>query len=128
MTARKLALACLLALAACGTPQEQCIRSATRDLAEVERLLVEVQGNLSRGYAIESRTVTQWEWRMCRVRTTTQTVGQMCWEPVDRTVRRSVPIDPEAERRKLAGLQERYATLTRQAEPAIAACRAAHPE
>ena len=40
----------LIPLAACGTPQEQCIGAATRDMQVVNRLIAEVQGNLARGY------------------------------------------------------------------------------
>ena len=55
----------LLALAGCGTPQEQCINRNTRDLRTVDRLIVETQGNLQRGYALE--TVTRYEdfWDTC---------------------------------------------------------------
>ena len=55
----------VLLLVGCGTPQEQCIRYNTRDLRTVDRLIVETQGNLDRGYAIE--TVTEYEdyWGYC---------------------------------------------------------------
>ena len=44
------ALAFLALLAACGTPQEQCIGRQTREYRTVAALLAEVNGNLARGY------------------------------------------------------------------------------
>jgi hypothetical protein len=131
MRARALLLA-PLALVACGTPQEQCIRRETGELRKIERLIAKTEGNLARGYAYEYRDVTRWAWVACiapgphtpgtRVRT------QMCWEPQEDTVRDEVPIDPAAEKRKLAGLTERRAALAKAAAPAMAACKAAYPE
>ncbi len=122
----------LLSLAACGTPQEQCIRRSTVELRKVERLIAETQGNLARGYAYEEDTITTHQWVACiapgsgvagrPVRTT------MCFEPETRTIRREVPIDPAAEERVLANLTAKRGQLAKAAEPAIAACRTAYPE
>ncbi len=122
----------LLSLAACGTPQEQCIRRSTVELRKVERLIAETQGNLARGYAYEEDTITTHQWVACiapgsgvagrPVRTT------MCFEPETRTIRREVPIDPAAEERVLANLIAKRGQLAKAAEPAIAACRTAYPE
>ncbi len=125
----RLALPLLLiaALTACGTPQEQCIRSATRDLRTVERLIAETEANLARGYAYEMRKIIRHEWTRCDdwVR---GTPVRMCFEPVWDTVKRPVAIDPEAEMRKLAALKARRKALAGQAEAAIAACRVQYPE
>ena len=63
---KRLTFPVLVLLAACGTPQEQCIRYNTRDLRTVDRLIAETEGNLDRGYAIE--TITEYEeyWGFCR--------------------------------------------------------------
>ena len=75
---KRLAFAALAALAGCGTPQEQCINRNTRDLRVVDRLIVETEGNLQRGYALE--TVTRFEdyWGTCveRVAVGDQIVAQ----------------------------------------------------
>lgn len=124
--------ALLASLAACGTPQEQCIRRSTVELRKIERLIADTQGNLARGYAYETDTITTHHWVACvapgwgvqgrPVRTT------MCFEPQTRTIRREVPIDPAAEQRVLDNLLARRKALTAAAEPAISACRAAYPE
>jgi hypothetical protein len=44
----KRALLSLLLLTACGTPQEQCINSVTRDMRVVDRLIAETEANLAR--------------------------------------------------------------------------------
>ena len=41
----------VLLLAGCATPKENCIKSANKDLAVVDRLIAETQANLTRGYA-----------------------------------------------------------------------------
>ncbi len=52
----------------------------------------------------------------------------MCMDDYEDTVQRPRAIDPTAERNKLKGLQERQRALSKQAEPAIAQCRALYPE
>ena len=134
-------LAPLALLAACGTPQEQCIARNTRELAKVQRLAAEVQGNLARGYAYETEVITVPRWVRCDMPPPPPPPGgdpnlppppppppRMCLDDVQETIRREVPIDPAAEQRKLDGLLARVAELQRAAEPAIAACRAQYPE
>lgn len=133
MSVRWVFLSVLLAsLAACGTPQEQCIRRSTTELRKIERLIADTQGNLARGYAYETDTITTHQWVACvaplsgvhgrPVRTT------MCFEPQTQTVKREVPIDPAAEKRVLDNLLARRKALVAAADPAIAACRTAYPE
>ena len=125
------ALACLM-VAACGTPQEQCISRNTRELRVVSNLLSEVEGNLARGYAWEERTVTRTEWDDCPYRIRTKEGNRIGYRPclrdVSDTERYRVPIDPSAEQRKAANLRERRAALTARADEAVRACRAAYPE
>ena len=51
---KRLILAPLLLLTACGTPQEQCISANTRDLQVVDRLIRDSEANLARGYGYEA--------------------------------------------------------------------------
>jgi hypothetical protein len=134
VVARYLALG--LFLAGCGTPQERCISSVTRDLRVVDRLIAESEADLARGYAYVSETVFVPVWGYCtgpvlvRPRDGSAPVlvpGQMCWDDRPQTVRRPVAIDPAAEKRKLAGLQDQRKKLIARAEPAIAQCRASYP-
>jgi len=126
------ALACLV-LAACGTPQEQCIARNTDEYRTVSRLLAEVEGNLARGYAWEERVVTRMEFDTCptilRNRDGDRVLVQRsCWRDVADTERYRVAIDPLVEQRKAQNLRARRAELRPNAERAVQACRAAYPE
>lgn len=126
-----LALPLLGLLAACGTPQEQCIRRETAELRKVDRLIADLRVDIDRGYRLRTETYTIPVWQICEITRDAQgniTNTRYCWERETRT--RQVPeaIDPAVERRKLTALESRRATLARQAEGAIQACRAAYPE
>ena len=123
-------LALTLILAACGTPQERCIRSATQEVRTLDRLIAETEANLARGYEYESREVVRHVWTWCNdyIGRDRRPVRHMCFEPVFRTVERPVAIDPEVEARKLDGLKTRRAALARRAAAGVAQCRAQFPE
>lgn len=128
-----LSLAAVLAVAGCGTPQQQCIARNTREYRTVSELLAEVEGNLARGYAWEERQVSSREWDECPAVVRgpggePRAVMRPCWRRVTETERFRVPIDPLTEARKRDGLIARQAALRPQAEAAIRACRAAYPE
>lgn len=127
----------LLVLAACGTPQQQCINAVTRDLRVVEELIGEAQVNLARGYGMEDVTVFVPRWDYCAPAVIVQNADgsqtmaqapQMCMDNEATTVTRPVAIDLAAERRKLAQLQAQQGILMKRAEPAIAQCRVQYPE
>ena len=127
------ALLLCMALAACATPQEACIGQATRELRTLDGLLAEVQANLDRGYALEERTRWRMDWRICEaaVAATADTPAvpaKWCWVREPYTVTDRVPIDPEAERRKLAGLKAHRAREFQRAQTAVAECRVLYPE
>jgi hypothetical protein len=134
--ARLTALALCLLLAACGTPQDRCIASVTRDLRVVDRLIADTEANLARGYALVNQTVFVPAWDYCTGPVLVQPAaggppmlipGQWCLDDDPVTVRRPVAIDPAAEKRKLAGLQDQRRKILARAEPAIAQCRASYP-
>lgn len=130
MTRSSLFLTGLVLLAACGTPQEQCINRATVEVRKLDRMIGETEGNLARGYAYEEREVIHHEWLPCLQ---PGPPGQppmrtMCFEPVEDTIRREVPIDPAAEARKLAGLKAKRADLAKEAQAQILICRKTYPE
>ncbi|PYF09498.1 hypothetical protein C8J30_10872 [Rhodobacter viridis] len=131
---RKLIVFGVLALAACGTPQEQCINRETREIRHLQRLLEEVQGNLDRGYAYEEYEVPMTRWEQCGSDVITRPNGtviqkpRMCLEDYTVTRTREVPIDPQSERRKRDGLRAKIKSLTPAANAAIRACKAAYPE
>ncbi len=129
---KRLLFVALMTMAACGTPQEQCISRNTRDLRTVDRLIVETQGNLQRGFALE--TVTRYEdfWDTCleRVVVNGQVTVQprMCRRERSFTEQRPRAIDLKAEAQKLDGLKAKRRDLARAAEPLIAQCKAEFPE
>ena len=131
---RKLSVLVLVALAACGTPQEQCINRETREIRSLQRLLGEVEGNLARGYAWEEYEVPTTRWEVCGYDTYTKPNGQviqkprMCLEDDTITRRRQVVIDPASETRKRDNLRAKIRALAPQMNAEIAACRAAYPE
>lgn len=124
----------LLALTACGTPQEQCINAVTRDMRVVDRLIAEAEGNLARGYGFETVTVYSTRWVPCGPPPPPPAEGQkpprpqMCLDEVPETVRKPVALDLAAEAQKLAGLKAKRAQQAKAAEPQIAACKAEYPE
>ncbi len=122
-----------LALAACGTPREQCIYRATGELRSVTSLLAEVEGNLARGYAWQEIVIDRTRWERCdRVVVdkdgTKSIVPDMCLEDYTDTIRRRIAIDPAAEQRKAEGLRRKQAELSKIAAPQIEACHLAHPQ
>jgi hypothetical protein len=132
---RQILLPGLLILAACGTPQQQCINRETRDLRVVERLIAEAQGNIDRGYGFEEVTVFTTEYVDCTPQVIVpegepvpEVERRLCLEDVPQTVRRPVALDLAAEQRKLDGLLQKRRDLTARAQDAIAACQAAYPE
>lgn len=123
----------LLVLAACATPQEQCISRNTSEFRAVSRLLAEVEGNLARGYAWQERNVVRTEWDDCPAVMRNKNgerviVARPCLRDVTDTERYRVPIDPAAEARKRDNLMARRNALAKQANASVAACRAAYPE
>lgn len=123
----------LLLVAACGTPQEQCIRAGTRDLQVLDRLIAESRRTVERGYAMEDVEVVDWVWRPCGPPPTgadgkPSGPPPMCMEDVSRTVQRPKAVDLNAERAKLASMEVKRRELDRAAAPVVAACKAQHPE
>lgn len=127
-----------MSLAACGTPQEQCIARETRDLRVVDRLIVETEGNLKRGYAYEEITISRTVWVRCNPIIVPPVVHgapvplpvapQLCLEDEEETVTRPKAIDLGAERSKLSGLKAKRKELSITANWSITACQKAYPE
>ena len=120
----------LLGLVACGTPQQQCVGSVTRNLTVIDRLIAETEGNLARGYAYARVVETRPGFVDCTPDPTPQRPNprpRQCLEEVSETVSRPVAIDLNAEAAKLASLKTKRAQLARAAAPAIAACQQQYP-
>jgi hypothetical protein len=132
---KRLLLPALAVLAACGTPQEQCINRVTRDLRAVDKLIAEAEGNLKRGYAYEEYTVRFPVFEPCLRpgRPTAENpnpppVTGTCRDTREETFTRPKAIDLDAEAKKLAQLKAKRRDLARASGPGIAQCRAEYPE
>ena len=128
---KRLFLVPLFLLAACGTPQQQCISANTRDLQVVDRLIRETEGNLARGYGYETITKYEPRWIDCTPRPTEKNpkpAPEMCFDQVPVTVRQEVALDLNAEAAKLKSLKAKRASLAKAAEAVIAQCQAKYPE
>ena len=126
-----LAVPVLLAFAACGTPQEQCVSRISHDMTVLDRLIAETQGNLARGYGFAETVVQSPEWVDCTPRVAEGEPApkpQMCLDDVPTTVTKPVAIDLQAEAAKLASMQQRRAEMAIAAAPAIADCQVRYPE
>jgi hypothetical protein len=121
----------LLLMTACGTPQERCIGAGTRDLRVVERLIIQTQGNIERGYAWQQEVKIVPTWVNCTDQPTPENPNparKRCL--VDETETSTVPlaIDLNAEAALLESLREKRTAQIGQAQGLIAACQAKHPE
>jgi hypothetical protein len=129
---KRLTFATLAFVAACGTPQEQCIRQNTRDLRTVDRLIAETQGNIDRGYAYETITVYEDFWVRCPQSPPAEgqpaPAPRLCLDERPVTEQRPKAIDLNQEARKLASLKEKRIDLFRKAETVIKQCKATYPE
>lgn len=133
MTRKLVLLLPLALLAACGTPQERCIRGNTREYRALSSLLAETEANLARGYAWEEREVMRTRVDFCRrpVRDedgNVRMVTYSCWRDVIDTERYRVPIDPAAERRSRDYLAQKLERESARAKQVVSQCRAAYPE
>ncbi|WBU65114.1 hypothetical protein [Paracoccus aerodenitrificans] len=123
----------LALLAACGTPQERCIRGNTGEYRVLSNLLAETNANLARGYAWREREVYRSRLDLCR-RAIRDGDGEVrfvtysCWRDVVDVERYRVPIDPAAEQRKRDYLSAKLETETARAEEVVRQCRARYPE
>ncbi len=117
-----LAVAALVLVSACGTPEEQCRRAATQELRTLDGLIAGTEANLARGYAIETETDLRPRLSFCYGRSGDRLAWTFCRDAD--VVRRQGPvaIDPAAQRRKLDTLRSRRAAAERTAERALAAC------
>ncbi len=125
---RRLALILLIPLAACATPRQQCERDAVRELTTVSKLIVELEQNIARGYAIERRVEPRIVSRFCFGERDNDNPGFVfCQEVEPRVIERAVAIDIAAERDKLAALRAKQSQLRRSTADALARCAALYP-
>ena len=118
-------LPALAILAACATPQEQCINTASNEVRGMQKLISTTEGNISRGYAIYSRVES---YEVANICFDAAKKPYRCFETDFRTVRTPVSINIAEERRKLANLKKRLPAAARKMNTGVANCRAQFPE
>lgn len=115
-------------LTACATPREACIADVTQEVRILDSLIAETRGNLSRGFAIEEREEIRTRNTFCTGRNEDGSTFRFRCEETDTVTRRTpVAIDLNAERAKLASLEERQQQNRINAQSGIAQCEARFP-
>lgn len=124
-----LALVPILAvLAACGTPQERCIRRGSADLRTLDRLISDSQSTLNRGYALVEVRVDRRVWVPCGPPPAEGKRPRYCPDIVSDYETRPRAVNLDEERAKLLSMQKRRAEMSRAVPAMVAECRALHPE
>jgi hypothetical protein len=112
---------CLILLAACANPRNDCVENAMRDVRVLETLIEETERNLDRGYATQAEPTIRHGVSLCL--SPSNPLG-ICTTAQAEVRERPVAIDQVAERRKLRQLQTREAELRERARLEVAACEA----
>jgi hypothetical protein len=117
-------------VAACATPQQQCVSAATKELAALQKAIATAEGNIARGYAIHRQTISRQVADIC-YRSDPDTGERLPYSCIDtefETIETPVPIDVRAEQEKLAGYRAALPPLEARSSAAVAQCRALYPE
>ena len=124
-TAIHLALPLCLAIAACTTPREACVRNAEAEYRGLRTAIAIAEANVARGYALERDQYAYRGATFC----TGGTFGgnpylglSNCNTTRYRTVTTPVPIDIEEEERKLASMRARLPAARERRDARIGAC------
>ena len=116
---RKLIAATLLGLAACATPQEQCIANIGKEMRVIQELIQTTRGNLARGFAFETQTVFVNTEQVCGQNAKGEDIT--CTIPVAEEQSAPVAIDLVAEQAKLNSLTARHRELVGARDGKVAA-------
>ena len=109
----------LLILSACASRYQRCVAVETADLRIVRALIAEAEENLERGFALAEPRLVATGYQLCLDRS-----GLSCAKVKTQLKKQPVAIDPDAERRKLAGLRAREARQEADSAARVQQCRA----
>lgn len=115
----------LTVVAACATPQDQCIARETAEYRAVTAQIKELEKTVARGYALHRQTAPYTEARICHVKGKRHVP---CPRTRFHTIETPVSVDMGEVRKKLARLKAHRGKLEPAALSARAACRRAYPE
>lgn len=118
-------LLALLPLAACATPQEQCIANSGRDIGVLGSLIASTQTNIIRGYGLRTVEFLVNDEQVCG---TVDNEEVYCNVAVADTRQVPYAVDLNAEAAKLASLQTKRQELILRQGAVIAACKLQFPE
>ena len=118
-------LPALFLVAACATPQEQCINTASNQVQVLQNGIAKAQGNISRGHAIHKHRE---EYQVADICYDKEKKPYTCYDTEYRTIETPVSIDMNEERKKLADLKRRLPAAKRKMLTDINSCRVAYPE
>lgn len=124
---KRLIFSGLLGLAACASPQEQCASRASADYNGLQAAIATAEANIARGFALEQEVRADSRLTFCtgtRFGTRVSTGLSACRETRLREVARPVPLDVEAEKKKLASMQALLPVAREKRDRALAACYA----
>ncbi|MFD0980545.1 hypothetical protein [Tropicimonas aquimaris] len=126
-------LLALPALVACAPTRQTCLKAATQDVAVVDRLILETQENLSRGYSLDREAYVTNTVDLC-LGSSRGGYGRglgvgwsYCNTPTTRYRERPVAIDRAAEQRKLQELRQTRSRLVKESEAALQQCNLRYP-
>ena len=118
-------LPALFLVAACATPQEQCINTASNQVQILQNGIAKAQGNISRGYAIHKHRE---EYQVADICYDKEKKPYACFDTEYRTIETPVSIDVIQEHRKLADLKRRLPAAKRKMLTDVKSCRMAYPQ
>ena len=109
---------CLLALAACGDPQKQCVTRANAELRAIDYEIAEIETALARGYRVQEGSRTTVGFALC----TSDNPVHLCLSTERPINERRIAIDPVAERARLRRLEARRPAAETEARRAEVLC------
>ncbi len=120
-----------LLLAACATPRQACLATASRDVATIDRLILETRTNIERGFAVDRELYTGTRVDLCMGsgggRHHRNVGWSYCMVPETRVLSTPVAIDTTLEKRKLAELLEARKRAEKAAAERIGYCDTRYP-
>ena len=124
-----LAFAPLAVMAACVSPQQQCLTDATRELRINDALIAKTQANLDRGFAVDVEQRVSTRPGFCRDDRIGATQRySFCNQVRVRNVGVPEPINTRIEQETLDQLIDKRAQLQRAAQSRVGQCRALYPQ
>ncbi len=112
-------------LAACATPQEQCINTAANTVQRLQSDIARTGGNIARGFAIHTQ---QQSYEVANICYDWYEKPYTCMQTEFRTIKTPVAVNVADERLKLAEMQRRLPQARRAMLQGIESCKRRYPQ